>query len=466
MPIQFQAGDVFNPAPGIPKGGKQLWAFYGPDGKWRNHYGYLEMMGYDNKPTETFNPVLIQYKEKIFPVNRIHSAWPGIEIEGKSGLMQPRMSDIYKMWTKHREDSTKYPSLSQISDDNSDGVPEVNRPEEINALIEAVSHLLSDIGYPMEGKRVVWVYNDKVYKSGSEYTLVEKEPWEASPFANVHKYSHDIYPAKAALGKNGCQDCHASNSRFFFAGVTQYPFNADGKPVLVSQFKTLGKGKMSVGFGIFRETILRLAFLWGFPILLVVLLLHYVVFGPRIVSENGNRQEETGFCLIERVSHLGILVTFITLALTGFVTYSTNWLSVKSIDTVHDFHHVAGFAFAFFALLTAILWRRDTRWHPCDREWFKRLGGYFGFYSESTSMKFNAGQKVFFWTVLIFSCTFLISGILLIIDLLRSWEGIIYTIHISVAFLAVAALIVHLYLSIFLNPGTIPKMFKGTLVRK
>lgn len=239
MPIQFQAGDVFNPAPRIPKGGKQLWTFYGPDNKWRNHYGYLEMMGYDNKPTERFRPILAQYKNKIYPVNRVHSAWPGIEIEGQSALMQPRMSDVYKMWTKHRGNPSEYPALNKITDDNADGVPEVDRPEEIDAIIESVSQLLRDINYPMERKRVVWVYNDRVYSSGTEYTTVAKEPWEASPFANVHKYSHDVYPAEAALGAKGCADCHAKDSPFYFAPVLSYPFGEDAKPIFASQGSVL-----------------------------------------------------------------------------------------------------------------------------------------------------------------------------------------------------------------------------------
>ncbi|NLI15817.1 MAG: hypothetical protein GX409_05990, partial [candidate division Zixibacteria bacterium] len=282
----------------IPKGGKQLWTFYGPDNEWRNHYGFLHMMGYDDKPSEPFQPFLARYKDKIFPVNRVHSAWPGIEIEGQSALMQPRMSDIHKMWTKHRSDPTSYAALSRITDDNADGVLEINRPDEIDALIESVSELLRDIGYPMENKRVVWVYNDRIYRSGSDYRVIDVEPWESSPYANVHKYSHDIYPAKAALGANGCQDCHVSNSRFFFAGVTQYPFNVEGKPVLASQYEVLGKGKASVEFGIFRETTLRSLLLWGFPILFIVLLVHYVTFGPKAVSDRETQQKDTGFCLL------------------------------------------------------------------------------------------------------------------------------------------------------------------------
>jgi hypothetical protein len=91
MPAQVQAGDVFNSAPWIKPASKRLWTFYGPDGLARNHYGFLEVMGYDDKPTEPFRPKLFRYKGKIYPGNRVHSTWPGLEVEGQEALAQPRM---------------------------------------------------------------------------------------------------------------------------------------------------------------------------------------------------------------------------------------------------------------------------------------------------------------------------------------------------------------------------------------
>ncbi len=240
MPIEVQASDVFNPDAKIPKGGKQLWTFYGVGGTYRNHYGFLEMMGYDDKPTETFRPVLALYEGKIYPVNRVHSSWPGIETEGKPGLMQPRMSDVRKMWAAHRENPEQHPELAEITDDNGDGVIEVNRPAEIDALIAAIAKHLTAIGHPLEGKRVVWVNNDRVYRSGTEYRTVEQREWEASPYANVYKYNHDVYPARAALGANGCSDCHAANSPFFATATLEYPFDEDARPVKRAQYELMG----------------------------------------------------------------------------------------------------------------------------------------------------------------------------------------------------------------------------------
>ena len=269
---QAQLADVFNPGTKIPSKGKHLWTFYGPDMKYWNHYGDLEMMGYDDKPTDVFRPMLARYKGKIYPVNRVHSSWPGIEVEGQPGLMQPRMSDIYKMWKAHQDDPAQHPDLSQITDDNGDEVIEVNRPEEIDALIAAITKHLTAIGYPLESKRVVWVSNDRVYRSGTEYRTLETEPWEASAYGNMHKYTHDVLPARAALGAKGCTECHSPDSNVFFASAVTRPFDENAQTVVVPQFTLLGLSRMAVTLGVFRETYLKPAMylLWLILIALAI----------------------------------------------------------------------------------------------------------------------------------------------------------------------------------------------------
>jgi len=275
MPIEVQASDRFNPDPYITPGMKQLWTFYGPDRRYRNHYGILETMGYDDKPTEPFRPVLVRYKGKIYPVNRVHSAWPAIETEGKPGLMMPKPGDIVKMWNSHLKDPARFPELSKIQDDNGDGVSEVNRPDEIDALIASVTAQLKESGYPMEGKRVVWVMNDRVYSSGTRYREIPRAPWEASPYGNVHKYSHDVYPAASALGVGGCTDCHSPASSFFFGAVLKYPFDESARPVVEPQYRILGIGGGWARLGAWREAYLK-PILYGCLVLLGCLLAGWV----------------------------------------------------------------------------------------------------------------------------------------------------------------------------------------------
>jgi len=242
---QVQVSDVFNKGPKIYPPPKKIWTFYDQNMNYWNHYGELAMFTKEDQPTTPFSPVLIRYKGKIYPGNRVHSAWPGIWEEGKPGLNQPFMKDIFTMWELHNKDPKRYYSeLSKIVDDNGDGVPEVNKPEEIDAIINSVTQYLKDTGFDLTNRKVVWVYNDRVYFSGNKWETLPKYNYEASPYASVYKYSHDVAPAKAALGVKGCSDCHSKNSPFFFAEVVEYPFGKDGKPVTIKQADLLGYKKV------------------------------------------------------------------------------------------------------------------------------------------------------------------------------------------------------------------------------
>jgi hypothetical protein len=161
------------------------------------------------------------------------------------------------MWKAHQADPAKYPGLSEIVDDSGDDVPEINRPEEIDALIRSVADMLAATGYPMQGKRVVWVMDDRVYTSGTEFRTLDVHPWEASPFANVHKYNHDMLPANAALGVNGCTDCHHPDSAFFFARNVKYLFDENARPVTRPQYELLGLSQPEVKLGAWREAYLK-----------------------------------------------------------------------------------------------------------------------------------------------------------------------------------------------------------------
>jgi len=328
---QVQAGDVFNLGAKIPTPGKHLWTFYGPDMKYWNHYGDLEMMGYDDKPTDPFEPVLARYKGKIFPVNRVHSAWPAIEVEGAPGLIQPKMGDIYKMWTTHFNDPSKYPELSLILDDNGDGVMEVNRAEEIDALISTVTSMLKETQYPMEGKKVVWAMDDRVYTSGIEFRTLRMEPWEASAYGNVHKYNHDVYPAETALGINGCTDCHSLNSHFFFADVVQYPFDESGSAIYMKQHRLMDLNGVMMTIGAVRETYFK-------PTLYILLLMLFCIFIGYIYKKLvANRRESLPAFfsgriipfLISAAAFVGVLIILLQPKTMRYALPSRFWLDAN-----------------------------------------------------------------------------------------------------------------------------------------
>ncbi len=252
-----QVSDVLNPGAKISPPTKKIWTFYDENMNYWNHYGELSMFTNKDKPSDPYIPTYGKYKGKIFPLNTVHSAWPGIYVEGKKGLDQPKMNDIYSMWMIHKQDNSKYPELAKIKDDNEDKIPEVNSPEEIDAFLNSVRQYLKDTNYDLTGKQVVWVNNDRMYFNSKEYQTLEKEIYEASPYASVHKYSHDIAPARAALGINGCTDCHSFSSNMFFRPIVKYPFGEDGKPIYEPQYKRLGLSAFLVTISVLREEYLK-----------------------------------------------------------------------------------------------------------------------------------------------------------------------------------------------------------------
>ena len=264
-----QASDIFNPGTKISPPPKYVWTFYDQNMNYWNHYGELAMFTAKDQPSDPFVPEFAKYKGQIFPVNAVHSAWPGIFTEGVSGLDQPKQRDIYNMWVIHRKDNSKYPDLAKIVDDNSDTIPEVNTAEEIDAFISSVTKYLTDTGYDLAGKKIVWVNNDRMYLNGTDYSMLDKEYWESSPYASVYKYSHDVFPADAALGTTGCVECHSYGSDMFYGRIVKYPFGDDGNPVLQLQYKKLNMSGFMVGISAFREQVVKA---FEYPAILFLLL--------------------------------------------------------------------------------------------------------------------------------------------------------------------------------------------------
>jgi hypothetical protein len=251
----MQASDVFNAAPRISPPAKHIWTFYDQEMNFWNHYGELELFTVADEPTTISRPTLIAYKGKIYPANRVHSSWVGLETDGKPGLDQVLMKDFFSMWKAFRSDPAgPYAVLATIDDENGDGALEINRPEEIDAVLAATAKYLRTTGYPLDSKRLVWVSDDRIYSSGTSYRNLDRFSYEATPYASVYKFSHDIAPARAAIGAGGCTDCHSSNSAFLTGNVLSRPFDEQGNPEWAPNYQSLGLSPFWISMGAARET--------------------------------------------------------------------------------------------------------------------------------------------------------------------------------------------------------------------
>lgn len=344
-----QVSDVYNPAPRVTPPPKHIWTFYDQEMSFWNHYGELDLFTAMDQPTDVTRPTLFRYKGKIYPGNRVHSSWVGFEENGKNGLNQLFMKDFFQMWMQHKADPAKnYPRLFLIKDDNNDGMIEVNRPEEIEALLTSVKNYLNNTGFPLGGRRLVWVSDSKAFYSSKESRDLPREEYEATAYASVYKFSHDIAPAKAALGATGCTDCHRSGSPFFEGRILKEIFSPqDGNPVWMPNYEILGIASSWVTVGAFREGLIKpfLYILAGILIILVV-----VSILQQLAVKNGVLSPQKAKLFGWAILGAGLAFWLIAALSPGLLEYMT--VSSFSLDANHFWIAVIIFLISFAIMLS------------------------------------------------------------------------------------------------------------------
>lgn len=461
-----QDASVFNTGPRIVSEPKRIWSFYGPDTKPWNYYG--DVLGYPEgmKPLFQFRPVLGWYEDKIYPLNRVYPLWVGIKGDGAKGINQPSMKDVFLMWKGHVSDPDKnFPQLKYIKDDNLDGFPEVNRPEEIKALSAAVTSMLKAKGESLEGKEVVFVDGDRYTVDGIDWKTISKKTHEYSPYGSVFKFSHDITPAQNALGAKGCTDCHSSRSDFFFKEIMVRPFDQQGMPVKEKNAVFMGYSASALRAMSFRHEILKPSGLWSLLAVFVLVILHYVIFGPKRFEPGLQDFAVIRFSTGERIIHYSLLVLFGIQTITGLLTFSGLPFPSGTIAGLNAFHRYTGHLFLLNVLVVFGVWFRDVRFEKWDWQWLKKLGGCFGYRGELPSARFNAGQKVFIWFLLLMVAILGTTGLIMVFAEDSNLRLIGHTIHAIAAFVAIITVMVHIYLGVVANPGTLSGIFEGKVSR-
>ncbi len=340
-----QASDVYNDAPRITPPPKHIWTFYDQQMNYWNHYGELELFTARDQPTDVSQPTLAVYKGKIYPVNRVHSMWVGYEETGKPGLNQLFMKDFFTMWKEHRANPKEHsPELASITDDNGDGAFEINRPEEIDAILTATKAYLEKTKFPLQNRRLVWVGDDRAYYSSTEYRNLPREAHEATPYASVYKFSHDVAPARAALGAGGCTDCHRVNSPFFDRPILATAFDpSDGAPRWMPNYSVLGLSRLGVAIGGLREE-------WVKPVLYGLLGLTVSVWVGLLVRMLAAQH---GAFSIGTARALGLLVFAGTIVMGAFAVATPDLLEYMTVRRFTlDANH---FWISCFVLLTGLI---------------------------------------------------------------------------------------------------------------
>ena len=158
---------------------------------------------------------------------------------------------------------------------------------------------------------------------------------------------------------------------------------------------------------------------WGILGMIALLGLFFALRG-RIRIGHGGRSGETilRFKSIERIGHWLLASSFIILALTGLnLVYGRDLiiplLGKEAFATISIYgklaHNYVAFAFMIALVWVTITWIRHNIPHPRDIMWFLKGGGILGG-AHPAAAKFNAGQKIIFWLVVLGGLSLSLSG--------------------------------------------------------
>lgn len=128
----------------------------------------------------------------------------------------------------------------------------------------------------------------------------------------------------------------------------------------------------------------------------------------------------TRFNLIERTGHWLLAVSFIVLALTGLnILYGRYFLlpvvgpEIFGTLTLWGkyLHNYIAFAFMVGLVLVFVMWVANNLPSRNDLVWLAKGGGMFSRGTHVHARKFNAGQKVIFWLVILGGVSISLSGL-------------------------------------------------------
>lgn len=174
-----------------------------------------------------------------------------------------------------------------------------------------------------------------------------------------------------------------------------------------------------------------------------------------------------------RFLHWMVAIFFILALLSGFAIYTPwlyRWISplFGGGPRTRLLHPWFGLIFEVFFLFQFINWFAPMTWTEADRRWMKRFKSYATneerLEAEDVGF-FNAGQKLYFWTIFISAILFLITGLIMWFgNLVNRWvDAASYVIHDLAALVMFAGFVIHIYESTAQQPGTFDSMIDGTV---
>jgi len=175
------------------------------------------------------------------------------------------------------------------------------------------------------------------------------------------------------------------------------------------------------------------------------------------------------FSFHERAIHWMTALSFLYAGLTGLALWSHQLYWLSSIFgggvTVRVWHPWGGIAFSLMLGFMFRNWARQMRLNREDKQWLRKAHRYAVHDTSALpeSGRFNAGQKMLFWTQCVVTLLLFASGAVLWWPTLmpRSLSLAAILIHPVAAVLSLLAIILHIYMGTAAVPGALRGMIHG-----
>ena len=195
--------------------------------------------------------------------------------------------------------------------------------------------------------------------------------------------------------------------------------------------------------------------------------------GPIEVTGKPTGRMIERFDTLDRWAHWTMGASFVLLAVTGLVLSFGKYVLLPVIGYTlfsllaavsKGLHNFLGILFMLSLAFFIVRFVRDNLPRAYDVDWLLKFGGMFS-RKHVPSGRFNAGEKTLFWgLVCVFSVLLCVSGLVLDFPNFRQGRGIMQlanVVHFSVALLAIAASLFHMYLGTIGMKGALDAMRTG-----
>lgn len=235
--------------------------------------------------------------------------------------------------------------------------------------------------------------------------------------------------------------------------------------------------------------------------MLVLLALFYLIRGQIRIEGEKTGEKILRFRLIERIAHWTMAIPFVLLAITG-LTLLFGRVALIPLFGQEVFtpiaiggkfiHNYVAWPFMLGVILSFFLWVAKNLPERTDIAWLLSAGGLFKKGVHPSSGKFNAGEKIVFWAVIIFGVLISLTGLSLLFPFQMQYFSPIFgfmndlglpqlfgigtldtalapqeemqfaqLVHATIAFVYMAIVVAHIYLGSIGMEGALDSMTKG-----